>query len=260
MPSLMTVLLSPEEIMKNDWTEIDDRYDPKQYLSPTTQPPEEPVNTVMVFLADREDLWTCGLEIRGLKYYGIIDTGASVNVMSSSYYETLPEPRPEMIDSNMKFRVADGTVTAAMGKCEIKMKVAGKPLIQWVYVNRSEKELFLLGKSWLKDAEVGRIDLTKSSLIFTDGRECDMYETSEAGVHFLSVTRDVLIPAHSKVLTYVNYSKSLQFPEKALLLCDSLSELQDEYSADIVSGTTKHEKGRAKLVLFNNSDEVVQVK
>ncbi len=65
--------------------------------------------------------WFAPTEINGKTYNFLIDSGASKSVISKTVYDGLPEPKPGIQNTNIKFCVAIGSVNKAAGVCHLSV-------------------------------------------------------------------------------------------------------------------------------------------
>ncbi len=76
-------------------------------------------NVVIVSMNTHPSSWFAPTEINGKIFNFLIDSGASRCVISRNFYDSLPEPRPSIQNTTMKFHVANGSVNKAAGICHL---------------------------------------------------------------------------------------------------------------------------------------------
>ena len=213
----------------------------------------------LILPANAGSLYVCKVYIKGLNYYAIVDSGASECIMSKTYYDSLPDPKPALEKSTMKFKIADGTILPCLGKCRIKLLVDDLPSVVTVYVSDNEDSLFLLGNPWFRENKVQYLDFQNDQLIFTSGKKWQLYKSGEDQCHFLCTVKDITIPANSKRLAKISSGNILCDLGPSMLLCDTYDDLQDDYPIDVICGTTSYENNLGKLCLFNPSSRGIKL-
>ncbi len=63
--------------------------------------------------------WFAHTEINGKMFNCLIDSGASKSVISRNFYDSLPESKPSIQNTNIKFCVFNGSVNKTTGMCHL---------------------------------------------------------------------------------------------------------------------------------------------
>ncbi len=80
-------------------------------------------DVVTVSMNSSPTSWFDPAEINGKTHHFLIDSGASKSVISKEVYDSLPEPKPPIQHTNVKFQIANGSVDNASGACHLPVQL-----------------------------------------------------------------------------------------------------------------------------------------
>ncbi len=85
---------------------------------------------VIVSMKSGPSSWFAPTEINGKMYNFLNDSVASKSVISWNFYDSLPEPKPSIQNTNMKLCVANGSVNKAAGMCHLPLTLTFGTLVK----------------------------------------------------------------------------------------------------------------------------------
>ncbi len=85
-------------------------------------------DVVIVSMKSGPSSWFVLTEINGKMFNFLIDSGASV--ISRNFYDNLPETKPSIQNTNIKFCVANGSVNKAAGVCHLPVTLTFGTLVK----------------------------------------------------------------------------------------------------------------------------------
>ncbi len=91
----------------------------------------DPVWFVSMVIVALEDIKK---RINGKMYNFLIDSGVSKSVISRNFYDSLPEPKPSIQNTNIKLHEANGCVNKAADMCHLPVTLTFGTLIKSIYL------------------------------------------------------------------------------------------------------------------------------
>ncbi len=89
-------------------------------------------NVVIVSMNTGPSSWFAPTEINGKMFNFLIDSSASRSIISRNFYNSLPEPRPSIQNTETKFCVANGSVNKATGICHLPVTLTFGTLVKTI--------------------------------------------------------------------------------------------------------------------------------
>ncbi len=74
--------------------------------------------------------WFAPTEMNGKMYNFLIGSRASSSIISRNCYDSLPEPKPSIQNTNIKFCVSNGSVNKGTGECHLPVTLTLSTLVK----------------------------------------------------------------------------------------------------------------------------------
>ena len=126
----------------------------------------------------------------------LVDTGASVSMISTSTFQSL-NPRPKLFESSLKIRGISGAITPVAGVTEMTITIAGERYLGRFVVMNTKEEM-LLGADFLSEFDV-KIDFGKGT-INIGSAELILDKPNSKRQFVYGMNNTVTIPPNSEVV------------------------------------------------------------
>ncbi len=131
---------------------------------PTMRPHVLHPDVVIVSIKYGPTSWFAPAEINEKNHQFLIDSEASKSVISKEVYDGLPEPKPPIQHTDVRFQIANGSVKRAAGVCHLPVQLRFENIVKSLYLPGGQ----LLCKSTKKACHVGLYEFLKMPYSFTN--------------------------------------------------------------------------------------------
>lgn len=192
--------------------------------------------------------------IDGVSTVALVDTGATVSVMSSAFKDSLGRKVMFKWDKNISFRGVGGEPLCPLGVCTVDVWLGGRTFkAEFVILPKSTHDV-ILGIDFLRDCgatvDCATGEIFVSSLLFSAHAE-----GPQSGENTLRVSEDTVLPAWSLSIVSVNASTADGRPFDAVVEPITLNCIKKDLL--VPRCVVAIERGRSSLCALNCSAQSV---
>jgi len=254
--------VSDDEDWEKSYQEWLDLYDPDNYI-------DNPAAEQQIFnLQEAERVSDClyaPVVLKGGRRKDfLVDSGAANTCIDEHTYFALPDPKPRICPTNVKFRVANGNVIEPWGVIHLPIRFDDGTVNVSVTVPAYVCKLSRKGRCVLGSDAATRLrlklDWANQQLVFPDKYSrlplnCHACRSDQPAAYQARVLNRVKIPANSSAGITVGTRASMPPLEwRHYALAESTEELYSEHGCLAVTGFMDFTKGPAVIRIINNTD------
>jgi len=218
--------------------------------------------------------WYAAVGVGSAEIDLLVDSGASKTCFSRELYNRLPGPKPELLNTNMKFEMADGTIHSAAGVCHFPMVIKFGEHIRVnkvpVYIcdfmskgmdgvlgcDAGKRLKFSLG---LGNGKLYRLD--KDDRVLPGEPHVCRERPRRDGEYFATLARTTTIPAYTVMTAEIstrNIGLTKDSPD--LFMAKPVEKIWDDHGIWAIRGVVSRKQGPVPMFLFNTTDDDVILK
>jgi len=214
--------------------------------------------------------WYAPVSVGTKEFDLLVDSGAAKTCLTRDVYNRLPEPRPELRKTNLKFQMANGNTHNALGVCHFPLTLKfgdtyhteQLPVFVCDFLPADMDGVLGFDAQqrfrMLIDTEDGKL-FRKADPSRSNPCVCRAVPRQE-GMYKCGILNKVVIPAGS-VMTVDVSTRNCGFPKKDkgnLVIGKPLDEFWDDYGILVFQGLVDLNAGPAPMIFVNmNEDDVV---
>ena len=221
---------------------------------------------VLLSLQSGVNSWFAPVEVMGITFDFLVDTGASKSIITRKVYDSLPNTKPKLQPTNISFELGSGDIHPALGICHLPITMRfGKitrsitmPIFVCDHLSSTTDCIFGLDAGmyidFILEYSTGILRLLKDpddNPLLCTPKLC----THDDSLHARVLNRVVIKP-ESFAAVEVGTRKSMPPKEwRHHVLCTCDENLYEAYGATMLQGLADFTKGPATVCIINTTDQ-----